>query len=210
MARGRSPDYDEQREAILARAAELFAQRGYPATTMNAVAEASGLSKPTLYHYFRDKDALLVSIAEGHVERLEALVRATEAEGLPAEARLERLIVRFVEAYADAQHAHRVLTEDVRFMKPADRARVLGKERRVVDAFADAIAELRPDAGRAALQTPLAMLLFGMINWMFTWLQPGGALTHAAMAPIVAELFRGGLRTVNVPRRTRAVAGQPL
>jgi TetR/AcrR family transcriptional regulator len=210
MARGRSPDYDEQREAILARAAELFAQRGYPATTMNAVAEASGLSKPTLYHYFRDKDALLVSIAEGHVERLEALVRATEAEGLPAEARLERLIVRFVEAYADAQHAHRVLTEDVRFMKPADRARVLGKERRVVDAFAGAIAELRPDARRAALQTPLAMLLFGMINWMFTWLQPGGALTHAAMAPIVAELFRGGLRTVNVPRRTRAVAGQPL
>ena len=57
---------------------------------------------------------------------------------------------------------------------------------------------------------PLAMLLFGMINWMFTWLQPGGALTHAAMAPIVADLFRGGLSAVNVPRRARAVAGQPL
>jgi TetR/AcrR family transcriptional regulator len=210
MARGRSPDYADQREAILARAAELFAQRGYPATTMNAVAEAAGLSKPTLYHYFRDKEALLVSIAEGHVERLEALVRETAAQGLPAEERLERLIVRFVEAYADAQHAHRVLTEDVRFMKPDDRARVLGKERRVVDAFADAIAELRPDARRAALHTPLAMLLFGMINWMFTWLQPGGALTHAAMAPIVADLFRGGLSVVKVTRRARAVAGQPL
>ena len=87
-------------------------------------------------------------------------------------------------------------------IKPADRARVLGKERRVVDAFADAIAELRPDAGRAALQTPLAMLLFGMINWMFTWLQPDGPISHADMAPVVADLFFGGLQAVRVPTAT--------
>jgi TetR/AcrR family transcriptional regulator len=40
------------------------------------------------------------------------------------------------------------------------------------------------------------MLLFGMINWMFTWLRPDGAITHAQMAPIVSELFFGGLQAV--------------
>ena len=64
MARGRAAGYDDQRELILARAAALFAQRGYPATSMNEVAQACGLSKATLYHYYRDKYALLVSIAE--------------------------------------------------------------------------------------------------------------------------------------------------
>ena len=74
MARGRARGYDDQREAIVARAAELFARQGYHATSMNQVAEAAGLSKATLYHYYRDKDALLVHIADGHVSRLQALV----------------------------------------------------------------------------------------------------------------------------------------
>ena len=110
MARGRSPAYDDQREMILARAAELFAHRGYPATSMNEVAQACGFSKASLYHYYRDKYELLVSIAETHVSRLEELVTSVEAQGLPAEPRLRELIRRIVEEYAGAQYAHRVLT----------------------------------------------------------------------------------------------------
>jgi TetR/AcrR family transcriptional regulator len=199
VARTRSPAYDDQREMILARAAELFSQRGYPATSMNQLAEACGLSKPTLYHYYRDKYALLVQIAEGHVARLAELVRSIEAQGLPAEQRLHQLVVRFVEEYADAQHAHRVLTEDVRFLEPDDRARVLVIERQVVDGFARALVELRPEFEAAHLARPVSMLLFGMINWMFTWLRPGGRLGHDEMAPIVADLFFGGLHHVRIP-----------
>jgi hypothetical protein len=43
------------------------------------------------------------------------------------------------------------------------------------------------------------MLLFGMINWLFTWMRPGGALDHAAIAPLVTDLFLGGLAAVQVP-----------
>ena len=41
-----------------------FAELGYPGTSMNQVAQACGLSKPALYHYFRDKYDLLVQIAD--------------------------------------------------------------------------------------------------------------------------------------------------
>jgi len=74
MPRGRARGYELQRETILARAAGLFARRGYTATTMNEVAEACGVSKPSLYHYVRDKHQLLAEIAEAHVARLLALV----------------------------------------------------------------------------------------------------------------------------------------
>jgi len=199
MARPRSAGYDDQREMILARAAELFAQRGYASTSMNNVAEACGVTKPTLYHYYRDKYDLLVTIAEDHVTRLAELVHEVEAEGLPADARLRALVLRFVAEYAGAQDAHRVLTDDVRFLEPDDQARVLAHEREVVAGFARAIGEMRPAMATAGLTKPLTMLLFGMINWMFTWLKRDGELDYETMAPIVADLFFGGVHHVGVP-----------
>jgi TetR/AcrR family transcriptional regulator len=200
MARTRSPAHDGQREQILARAAELFARQGYTATTMNEVAAACEVSKATLYHYVRDKHALLAQIALGHVARLQQLTREVAQEPLAPEARLRRLIERFVQAYADAQHEHRVLTDDMKFLHEADRARVLAGQREVVAAFAEAVAAVRPGTDAAGLHTPLAMLLFGMINWTFTWLKPGGRLTHATLAPIVADLFCGGLQGLPLPK----------
>jgi TetR/AcrR family transcriptional regulator len=199
MVRIRTSAYDEQREAILAHAAQLFAERGYPATSMNQVAEAAGLSKATLYHYYRDKNTLLVNIVEGHVSRLEALVDEVADQSLAPEQRVRELIRRFVEEYSGAQHAHRVLTEDVRFLEDADRERVVVKERRLVEAFAQAITQMRPELDAASLSKPLTMLLFGMINWMFTWLRADGELNHEAMASIVADLFLGGVPAVRLP-----------
>jgi hypothetical protein len=93
-----------------------------------------------------------------------------------------------------------VLTEDVRFLDDAERVQVQEPQRRVVAAFADAIAAVRPNLARNELDRPLAMLLFGMINWMFTWLRPDGSLNHEQMAPLVADLFFGGLAAVRKPR----------
>lgn len=200
MGRGRAAGYNDQREMILEQAAHLFARRGYPSTSMNQVAEACGLSKATLYHYYKDKYSLLVSIAEGHVSRLQALVVEVEAEALVPEQRLRELIRRIVEEYADAQDAHRVLTEDVKFLDEADRERVLDHERDVVSGFARAVAEVRGEPLQAELSKPLTMLLFGMINWMFTWMKPEGELDYDAMAPIVADLFMGGLTAVKPPK----------
>jgi TetR/AcrR family transcriptional regulator len=204
MARGRAPGYDAQRDTILAQAAELFARQGFVGTSMNEVATACGMSKPALYHYVRDKSQLLFEIATTHVARLHALideVAAGDAVHPPppdATAHVRRLIERFVLEYAGARHAHRVLTEDVKFLESADQARVLELQRQVVSSFATAIAQVRPELVAADLHKPLAMLLFGMMNWMFTWLQPDGKLSHADMAPVVADLFLGGLGSVKI------------
>ncbi|HEX4508565.1 MAG TPA: TetR/AcrR family transcriptional regulator [Burkholderiaceae bacterium] len=213
MARTRSATYDDQRDAILARAAELFANQGYTATAMNDIAAACGVSKAGLYHYYRDKRELLFQITVGHVARLEQFVVEVLEETADADAdtRLRALILRFVREYASAQNEHRVLTEDVRFLDEAERVQVQEPQRRVVAAFADAIAAVRPNLARNELDRPLAMLLFGMINWMFTWLRPDGGLTHEQMAPIVADLFFGGLEAVRKPRgAARQSAALPL
>jgi AcrR family transcriptional regulator len=207
MGRGRSAGYDDQREMILERAAALFARRGYPGTSMNQVAEACGLSKATLYHYYKDKYALLVSIADSHVSRLQGIVQEALAENLGPEGQMRVLIRRLVDEYAHAQNAHRVLTEDVKFLEEEDRKRVLDKEREVVDGFAKVVAALRPDLKQAAMSKPLTMLLFGMINWMFTWMKPEGRMDYDAMAPVVTDLFLGGLGAVKAPSQEPAIIG---
>lgn len=205
MARPRSADYAPQRATILRTATRLFAEAGYPGTSMADLAGACGISKALLYHYVSDKYQLLLEITEGHVSRLAALVAEVEAAGLAPEPRLRQLITRFVEAYADARYDHGVLTQDVKFLAEADRARVLATERAVVEAFARTITEARlAGPAEADLAKPLTMLLFGMMNWMFTWLRPDGRLGPQEMAPIVADLFLGGLAAVAPPPAANA------
>jgi AcrR family transcriptional regulator len=212
MARPRSAGYDDHRGHIFAAAARLFATRGYAATTMNDVAAACGLSKATLYHYVHDKHDLLAQVARGHVQRLEALVAEHRARDLPPAALLAALIEGFMAVYADAQHEHRVLTEDVKFLQGGPQKEVLDTQRRVVAAFAEAIAALRPDLSPRPLAGALAMLLFGMMNWTFTWLKAAGPLSHEAVARMVCELFFGGLAAVQpvapaaTPRRAAAAS----
>ena len=203
MARGRAPNYASQREAILAQAAVLFARQGYSGTSMNQVAAACGISKPALYHYVRDKQQLVATIAQEHVARLEAVVRDVLRLPLEHEPRLRELILRFMAEYAGAQDAHRVLTEDVRYLDTEARERVIAAERRVVDAFAAAVAAVRPGAETFAMDKPLAMLLFGMINWMFTWIKPDGRFSYDDMAPVVCDLFFGGVGAVKFAHAER-------
>jgi TetR/AcrR family transcriptional regulator len=208
MARPRSPAFDDQRDAILAAAALCFAAQGYTATSMNVVAQSCRVSKPLLYHYVRDKHELLLQICLQHVSRLEALVAEVQGLRLEPAAHLRLLIERFTAAYARAQNEHRVLTEDVRFLEQAPRQQVLDGQRRVVQAFAQAITALRPDLATAGLASPMAMLLLGMINWTFTWMRADGPLTHADLAPLVSELFLSGLPKVRPPP-VFAGQGQP-
>ena len=194
MARTRGASFDQQRAAILEAAAALFAQRGFAAASTARIAAAAGVSKPLLYHYYQDTQALLFDIADGYLDRLLAITAAVAAPGLPPEAHFRALLRAFMAEYRTSQDKHMVLVQDVKFLSPERQAAVTGKQRAVVEAFATAIARLGPRFTRRALRVPLAMILFGMINWTFTWLRPDGPLAYEDMAEVVAELFLDGVR----------------
>src|SRR5579872_3537271 len=49
-------------EKVLNAALELFAERGIETTSMDAIAQASGVSKATIYNHWADKEALLLEV----------------------------------------------------------------------------------------------------------------------------------------------------
>src|SRR5690349_8969951 len=75
-------DLSDRRAAILTAAGPLFEKHGLRAATMEAIARAAGVAKPTLYAYFPDKDAVFRAVAE-HVraERRGSRAAALRAQG---------------------------------------------------------------------------------------------------------------------------------
>ena len=68
---------EDNRSRLLACALELFAARGYDAVGVQEVADAAGLKKPTLYHYFGSKSGLLKTLLnENFAELFTALEQA--------------------------------------------------------------------------------------------------------------------------------------
>ena len=61
---------DRRRRDILAKSAVLFDEFGYRETSMNDIADAVGVRKPTLYHYFDTKDEILFWIHEEFINTL--------------------------------------------------------------------------------------------------------------------------------------------
>jgi AcrR family transcriptional regulator len=199
VARTKSAGFETQRAAIRDAAAQLFARKGYASASIADVARVCGVSKALLYHYYDDKEAVLADIALTYLERLAVIVADVEAQGLPPAAHLRRLVEAFMAEYEHSAARHRVLVQDVKYLERAHRSRVLARQRKVVEGFADVIARLAPEATRAELSKPLTMILFGMINWTFTWLKDRGPLAYSDMAPIVADLFLGGIGRIRAP-----------
>jgi AcrR family transcriptional regulator len=64
----------ERRQQLFAVALELFARRGYRATTMDDIAEAAGVSKPLLYQHFSSKRALYLELVDSIAQNLLAAI----------------------------------------------------------------------------------------------------------------------------------------
>lgn len=68
--RGRLPG-PERREQLLDVAGERFAELGFHALSMEAIADAAGVSKPVLYQHFPSKRALYVALVEDAVDEMQ-------------------------------------------------------------------------------------------------------------------------------------------
>ncbi|MEY4447466.1 MAG: HTH-type transcriptional repressor KstR2 [Pseudomonadota bacterium] len=208
MARPKSATHDIKRDAILDIAAQCFADRSYPAASMNEIATACGTSKARLYHYYDSKEAILFDLMDRYTQRLLSLIALTDAtaqrRNLDDRAALHELIRAFLQEYESSATRHVALLNDTQFLSdvpdehlgsPAisPRELILNRQRDVVAAVTRALRRAYPDRLNASNQTAITMMLFGMINWTFTWLRPGGPISYVAFAEEVIALLEKGL-----------------
>ncbi len=85
----------EKYRTILAAAADVFNAEGYSTTTMDAVARRAGVSKGSIYNYFRSKDDLFRRIFSDAVEPDRQMVRQLVRQDLSPMEKIDRLLERW-------------------------------------------------------------------------------------------------------------------
>jgi AcrR family transcriptional regulator len=193
LARTQAADYDDRRDAIVSKAAELYGQRGFLGSSIADLAEACGMSKSLLYHYFSSKEDILFEIMDGHVTALGQIAVSVRDEADPQK-RLFRLTEEFMALYVPASNRHKVLLNDLDKLPPQRRKIIIAEQRVLLDAVDAVLMEIsetlanKPRERRAAI-----MIYFGMINWTHTWFDPKGALGAGEIAKLAVNIFLKGV-----------------
>ena len=197
MARPKSATHELQREAILDVAAQCFAQRSYMAASMNDIAAACGTSKARLYHYYGSKEVILFDLLDRYTQHLLAIIGQTEAsaqrKNLDDRAALHELIRNFLDQYETSATRHSALLGDTKFLGDVQRELILDRQRDVVSAMTRFLKRAYPQRITPANQTAVTMMLFGMINWTFTWMRPDGPMRYRDYAEEVVAMLERGL-----------------
>jgi AcrR family transcriptional regulator len=94
----------EREDEMLRAAGDAFARFGFHDASMDAIAQAAGISKPMLYNYFGSKQGLYAAYIERSGRALLQTMRAADSRGAPAAQRLHAGILAFL-TYAEEHRA---------------------------------------------------------------------------------------------------------
>jgi len=187
MARTQAADYEKRREAIVDKAAALFAKKGFLGTSISELAKACAMSKSLLYHYYGSKEEVLNAVMLSHIDQLVADVDAVVGQDLAANDKLEALIHAFMKHYVGAAARQKVLLNELENLPAEQREVVVAKQRLIIATVQQLVGEIF--AGDSAAEARVrTMLIFGMINWTHTWFNEKGPVSADRLASMAVDL----------------------
>ena len=144
---------------------------------MNEIAAAVGLSKPTLYHYFRSKEELLVRIySEVLDQSVEEAKRVVASAPTPL-AGIRDLIAQRVVYTCEHQQILKVCFEEEHELPAALADELLARRKHFEDLFTAAVEAHRaahPDTLTDVTPRVYVNACLGAINWCYKWYRPSG------------------------------------
>jgi AcrR family transcriptional regulator len=190
-----------RRGEILECFTELVAARGYDEVSVRDVAEALAISKGTILHHFRSKEALLEQLNADYMRR-----RLAEA-------------AEFLAGFEDPVDRLQLIVYQLMLSQQDDRAATVAFSREIVRSASDPLmAEVRAmrdeyseivigiirdgvESGAFAPVDPqlTALQVFGMCNWAWTWFEPEGRMPAAEIAARYCRTLIGGLAAGPAP-----------
>lgn len=193
---------DQRRERILDAAAKIFREVGYERATLEAIGDAVGLSKASLYYYVRGKEELLARLLASVIEE----IARQAARDLPVRPSGEERLRRFLAAHVDvvcrspiglllARHQDVLLGEA--------HSRALREVRRRHERHLESILE---DGVRSGEFHPLdartvAYLILGALNAVPRWQSRAPSPPPETISGVLFAMVVGGIRATDAAAR---------
>ncbi len=151
-------------------AARVFAERGFHATSIDDLVEATGLQRGGLYHYMDGKKDLLIRIHERFINPLLAEAERIVAVGEPPDVTLERLagalmgdIAMFNNQVTVFLHEWRVIENDPEWVE-------VRRSRKRFEALVEGVLVAGQKQGMFSFKSSkIALLAFRTTNYSYQW-----------------------------------------
>ena len=189
MTKGR-----QRQKQLYDASARLFASQGYHATSLRELAEALGLNKSSLYHYFDSKQQLLYQLLDDYISEALAEIQSLCAGERDPEEKLADFMRYYTRFYARDLDRLALLVNEVDNLEPRYRKVLEKKERRYLAALTDILEQLR-EQGRLkdVPSTVAAFAFFGMVHYTFRWYRPRGKVSPEELSEMFWEIFGSGV-----------------
>ena len=181
-----------RREAIVAAAAELFAENGYAAVGMDDIGAAAGVTGPAIYRHFEAKAAVLTEVFDRIIGTVDTEADPNEdspagPDGLtdadPA-VRLRRQVERYAAGVSRQRQLMAVFVREVHHLPPDHRDRLRDRQRALVGRWRRLLAGVHPEWSTEEVRTAVHGV-FGMLNTVGTYESP---LANDELADVLADL----------------------
>jgi AcrR family transcriptional regulator len=188
--------YERRQQEVVEIAAKLFADRGYQATSMVDLSEATGLTSGGLYHYIGSKEKLLFRIFRELTEPLLEQARAIEQSDAPAVDRI-RSLLRLWLTHVEKYHHHMMVLGQERHVVESDPR--WGEVRASRKAFDKVLGRVLEEVAPApsdgsGIDRRLALLgLLGMVNYTPQWFRSDGRLSAEQVADGYCDMMLAAL-----------------
>jgi AcrR family transcriptional regulator len=203
--RRRRQDHGSKRDAVIRTAARAFDERGYHNTSLDDIAAALGVTKPTIYYYVPNKEQLLFECFRAGLEPIRgALLQAEQANGSGRE-RLRAVIRDYALAIA-SEYGWCMVRAEHQDLGPELGAQVRALKSEIDRGIRRLVQTGMADGSIAVADAKLAAFaIAGALNWIAHWFRAGRSLSSAQIADSFVQFLEHGL----APRPAPGPGSQP-
>lgn len=178
-------------EKILRVAAKLINQKGFKGASLQKIANEVGLHKSSLFHYFKNKEELILRIIEKSIDEVNiSLEEIANDHELGPEEKFKKAIDNHLILLVKYIYNVNIYLNELRSLSKKSQAIYLKKRRRYGKYFEKIIVGMQTKGYFSGLDTKIITYgLLGMLNWVPKWYRNDGPLTINEISNIFYRLI---------------------
>jgi len=186
--------YDQKLQEILHVAARVMAEKGYHAASIRSLAAETDMTLAGLYYYFKGKEEVLFLIQHSTFDSLVGSLRKKLTEADDSVSKLDIMVRNHLDFFLEHMDELKICTYELESLKGEYYKRVADKRREYFQITHDIVKELIEKGSPKGVDSRLATLsLFGTLNWIFMWYEPGKYAGVEEMSRQLTRLYLHGL-----------------
>lgn len=189
----RRRDPASKREAVLKTAAQLFLEKSYRRTSLNDVADRLNITKPALYHYFQNKEEILLGCYRWGTALIEKSLHEIAEHGATGLEKVEAFIYSYANVMT-VNFGRCVMRLDDGDLSSEALNEVRAYKRKIDRRLRSFIQEGIEDGSITPCDPKIAAFsIAGAVNWICRWYEPDGPLSAEEIASQFSRTLTQGL-----------------